>query len=58
MDLSSTEALEFLTIPARSSGHQDLSSLLELQIKCAEDNLVLGAMALEGLLRQASTLNA
>ena len=49
---SSAEAQEFLTIPAHCSGHQDLSSLVELQLIGA-DGTIECAMALEGLLRQA-----
>ncbi len=50
---SDTEAVELLTLQARSGSYLDLSSLLELQLESTATE-VLGAMALEGLLRQAS----
>ena len=53
--LTATVALEFLTIPARSSTPQDLSGLLELELFGVEGNTYC-AMALEGLLRQASAV--
>ena len=52
---SSKAAQEFLKIPARCCGHQDLSGLIELQLMAREGNTEC-AMALEGLLRQARTL--
>lgn len=52
----SADALEWLTVQAHSSGRPDLSSLLELQLLYVEADVVLGAMALEGMLRQASAL--
>ena len=56
-NLCATDVVDFLMIPARCSGLQDLSSLEELQLTYAGDNkMELGAMALEGLLRQASAL--
>lgn len=48
----SADALEWLTTSA-TSGPPDLSGLLELQLHYVETD-VLGAMALEGMLRQAS----
>ena len=56
MNVSVRDVLELLTMPAHSPGLQDLSGLLELQMTCAYDQAVPSAMALERLLRQASTL--
>ena len=55
--LTDAEALEFFTIPARCSGTQDMSRLVELQLMSVDDGTLrgmLGAMAFEGMLRQAS----
>ena len=56
VDLNATDALEFMTIPARCCGLQDLSDLQELQLVGVE-GCQYSAMALEGLLRQACVLS-
>lgn len=56
VDYKAIDVAEFLPLPARWSGHHDLSNLVELQISYAGDNVLLAAIALEGMLRQASTL--
>ena len=53
-DLSDDEVVDFLTIPARSSGLHDLSTLVELHLAYQGDHIELGSVALNVLLQASS----